>query len=521
MKKKSLLLMLVAALGLSGFNFFGKEPPGALALIPRPVKVERGSGALVLKEGTALVMSPDASPDLISTGEVIREKLQQRTGLAIEVVKYHEFAPGQIAMKMDTSDEDLKKHGPEAYRLKVGAEAVLVARDAHGFFNAGMTLLQLVQKEKDEWVLPRVEIFDYPRFLHRGLHLDPARRFLEIEFVKRYVDLISQLKLNVLHFHLVDDQGWRLESRKFPKLHEVGSHGGMSDGYYTQDEIKDLVAYAQSRHVTVIPEIEMPGHCSAMLAAYPELSCSGEQVEVSGRWGIHRNAMCPCREETYEFADELLGEVASLFPSAYIHIGSDEVMPKDWLSDPRCQKIMEEHGLEDNRGLQSYFVGRVDEILKSYGKGMIGWDEIVGYAPEGALVQAWHNRDRAKQAVLRGNEAIVSPINPWYFDYPEHWWSMKDGYLFEPVPDGLIADQEGLIIGGEACMWGERAPQHKIDYKVYPRVLALSERLWSPEETRDFADFKERVRACRPWLSQQGVRFKPWSGAGFYPVITP
>ncbi len=522
-KAGSIIILIFVGFGILGLSVWREGSSGELPLIPYPVQVERGSGSFALRQEMLMVVSPDAPADVLSTGRIICDKIRARTGIELKIVQLHEFAPGQIALKIDTTDPELIIHGPEAYRLEVswseesGGEVVLVASCAHGFFNAGMTLLQLLRKDGECWVIPSVVILDYPRFIHRGLHLDPARNFLSMEFVKRYVDLISHLKLNVLHFHLVDDQGWRLEVKGFPRLHEVGGAGG----YYTQVEIKDLIAYADSRHVTVIPEIEMPGHCTAMLAGYPELSCSGEEVEVSKIWGIHRNAMCPCREDTYQFIDELIREVVLLFPSGYIHIGSDEVMPKDWLDDPRCKALAEEKGLEGNRGLQSYFVGRVAKILANYDRRMIGWDEIVDYAPEGAVVQAWHNLEKAREAALAGRGVIVSPVNPWYFDYPEWMWSMKKGYLFDPVPEGLSPDQEKWILGGEACMWGERAPQDKIDYKLFPRTLALSEVLWSPKDNREFKGFKARVRAYRPVLKDQGVKFKPWPQAGIYPVITP
>jgi hexosaminidase len=219
--------------------------------------------------------------------------------------------------------------------------------------------------------------------------------------------------------------------------------------------------------------------------------------------------------------DQLLEEVASIFPSEYIHIGSDEVMPDDWLDDPQCQKLMREKGLSHKRELQAYFVERVNKILKKHDRRMIAWDEIVDYAPEGAIVQAWHSREKAKEAAIKGHAAIVSPVKPWYFDYPEWMWSLKKAYVFEPMPEGLTREQEKLIMGGEACMWGERAPQEKIDYKVFPRVLALSEILWSPKDRREFKEFKKRARYFRPYLEEQGVKFKPCAKAGLYPIFEP
>jgi len=252
MKLKSIIPVILIALGVSGFSLLGNGRPETLALIPWPVEVERESGNFEIKQGIALGVSPEASAEVLSTGRLICEKLEERTGIKVKLVESHEFASGHMGMKLDATDPELKKHGPESYRLEVGSEVTLVARDAHGFFNAGMTLLQLITREGDCWVIPKVRIFDYPRFPHRGLHLDPARRFLDMDFVKRYVDLISQLKLNVLHFHLVEDQGWRLEIKKYPELTNIEkwppvaprwrrAYGKCTQGFYTQDDVGIVV----------------------------------------------------------------------------------------------------------------------------------------------------------------------------------------------------------------------------------------------------------------------------------------
>ncbi len=497
-----------------------------LTLIPWPVKVDRESGSLSLKNFDGILISVYGEPwqDILDSFRVTFDKIEGRTGIKVNKINIAlsgkkksfmhfnidseaEWSGLKTSVTLNEYDQELTRRGKESYRLEVGEDIKITAIDPHGFFNAGMTLLQLIEKEGDEWAIPRVRIFDYPRFSHRGLLLDPARRFDTMEEVRRYVDLISELKMNVFHFHLTDDQGWRLESKKFPLLHEVGG----TDGYYTQEQIRELIEFAAARHVTVIPEIDMPGHCRAMLAAYPELSCSGEDVEVAWwTYWIYKTALCPCREETYEFLDELLGEVASLFPSEHIHIGNDEVVPKDWLDYPGCQELMEREGLEGVEGLQSYFVARVDEILAGHGRKMIAWDETVDYAPEGVIIQSWHGNEPSGRAARAGNPAIVSPFTPWYLSYPWWMWSMKDAYLYEPMPEGLSEKERELVMGGEACMWQPFRQGRYIDTGLFPRVLAIAEVLWSPAEARDFRRFKRRVGQYRPVLKEKGVKIRKW-----------
>jgi hexosaminidase len=508
MKRPGLIiLLLVVVWGSSGAGISRNGASDELVLIPWPVHVERGPGIFSMRHDMNMTLPKDASPEFFSTGHIVSKKVYERTGIKLELDSSKGACQAQVKVKIDMPDDELKSHGPEAYRLQVGPEIIITASDAHGLFNAGMTLLQLIEKRGEEWVVPQVEILDYPRFPHRGLLLDPARRFDTMDEIKRYVDLISELKMNVFHFHLTDDQGFRLESKRFPRLHRVGG----TDGYYTEDEIRGLLEFAGARHVMVIPEIDMPGHCRAMLAAYPELSCSGQEVDVAWwTYWIYKTTLCPCNEDVYGFLEKLLGEVASLFPSQYIHIGNDEVAPEDWLDYPGCQELMKRERLEGIEGLQAYFVARVNEILTKHGKGMIAWDETVDYAPEGTIIQSWHGKAPAGQAARAGNPGIVSPFTPWYLSYPWWMWSMKDAYLYEPMPEGLSAEEENLIMGGEACMWQPFREGKWLDTGLFPRILAVAEVLWSPRDARKFKRFKKRVGKYRPILKQKGVKIREW-----------
>jgi hexosaminidase len=368
-----------------------------------------------------------------------------------------------------------------------------------------MTALQLLESSGKDGV-PCVSILDYPRFAHRGILLDPARHFLSVKMVKSVIDQMSQLKFNVLHFHLVDDQGWRFESKVFPKLQQVGGAGG----YYTQEELRDLVAYGQARYVVIMPEIEMPGHSRAMLASYPELSCSGEKLAVASGVGIFSTALCPGKPEVYDFLDKLVKEVAGIFPSFYIHTGSDEVQPKDWQTYGPNLDIEKTLAEKNDKGLQCYFINKVNQAFLSINRRMTVWDEMVDCLPQGARVQAWRSIAAAKTAAEAKHEVVVSLVNPWYLDYPDWPWQLKKVYAFDPVPKDLSPDLKKYIVGGEGNLWGERAPENKIMPKLFPRIIAIAEVLWSPKESRDYKSFKRREKIIRESIEKQGVKFFIW-----------
>jgi hexosaminidase len=386
------------------------------------------------------------------------------------------------------------------------------------------------------WAIPAVEIRDAPRFPYRGLLVDVARHYYPPAFIKTVIDLLALYKLNTLHLHLTDDQGWRLEIKKYPRLTEIGAwrketivgqhfdpyvgdstpHGG----FYTQDQIRDLVAYAAARQITILPEIEMPGHAQAALAAYPELSCTGGPFEVSTKWGTHENIYCPS-ERTFAFLEDVLVEVMQLFPSRYIHIGGDEVPKKQWKESPVAQEVIRREGLADEEGLQSYFIRRIERFLIAHQRKLIGWDEILegGLAPE-ATVMSWRGDAGGIEAVRQGHDVIMTPANRTYFDYYQGdatveplaiggFLPIDSVYAFEPVPLELTAEQARHVLGAQGNVWTEyiATPDH-LEYMLLPRMLALSEVLWSPKEARSWRGFVARLPAHLARLDALGVGYR-------------
>lgn len=398
------------------------------------------------------------------------------------------------------------------------------AHNARSSFYAVQSLMQLLPwtevgvKETIEF--PSVQIDDQPRFFWRGMLLDCSRHFMEKDFVKRYIDLLAMHKMNVLHWHITEDQGWRIQIDKYPLLTEVGAWRTENDssiygGFYSKEDIREIVAYAESRHITVVPEIEMPGHCQASLAAYPEYSCTGGPFEVETEWGVFKEIYCAGNDSTFQFLEDVLKEVIDMFPGKYIHIGADEVPKFRWKHCDKCQARMKTEGLKDEHELQSWFLKRINAFLKSKGKIMIGWDEIFeGGIPEGAIVQSWRSFEGAKEAIELGHQTIVSPTSHAYFDYPIRKIDLEKVYNFPVFPEGEWSEEEKkLVLGGECNMWTERAPQELVDSKVFPRLLAMSEVLWTTpkrpmrgEGTR-YGNFYRRVQRHYHLLDVLGVNY--------------
>ncbi len=520
----------------------GKELP----LIPRPVQVRLEGGSIDIPDGSQISVSSNLDAMVLDFARVFAGKVKERQGLDLEVATSDEKdvvtirpVPCPTLSEVETLEAPAVEGG---YALSVKDDGVVLrARTASGFHNGFMTLLQLFAAGEGP-ALPTLWITDYPRFSHRGMLIDSSRSFLPAGMVKRYIDMLSELKINVLHWHIVDDQGWRIESEKFPLLHEKGGIiTNMSEdkleglanwrfdesgrrlpgalfgsgeeaaasmrGYYTKAELKDVVEFARLRGVEIIPEIDVPGHCSAMLAGYPELTCSGEPVPVRSGPGIYRSALCPGKEEVYEFLDELFGEIAEIFPSRYVHIGSDEVMASDWQDYPPNRALMEERGYTDNHGLQSYFVERVSEILAKRGKTMIAWDEVTDYAPEGSVVQAWRRQEFGRVAAENGRQTIISPVTHCYIDYSQKLFTLKGLYGFEPIPGGLDPSLYPMVLGGEVNLWGEWVTLDNMDSKVFPRLIAHSEVMWTPAESRDYGSFIKRLAPIRKDMEGRGVEF--------------
>ena len=472
-------------------------------LIPWPVEVQPAAGEFPLSGQAGFRFSPAGQ----EVAELFQAELQARTGLSPAGQEAADL-PGWMIVFAGASPPKLEKifpaPRPESYHLQITPEAViLVGSDRPGLLWATRTLLQLLRRQEDQWVVPAVKIRDYPRFPRRSLLLDPARNFISLEGLKRQVNLLSELKLNVLHLHLTDDQGWRFESKAFPKLQEAGGEGK----FYTQEQLKELAAYASARGVMIMPEIDMPGHTTAWLAAYPELSCSGQPIKVSHHIGIHPNALCPAKEEVYDFIKVLLGEVAAVFPSEYIHIGSDEVVAKDWDNCPACAKLLAEKHLAGKKGLHSIFVARVNAIITGLGRKTLAWDEVTEFAPGDVAVQVWHRKDWVRVAAEQGRPVISSTNFHTYLDYPRYLLPLRRCYRWDPLPPGLSPTQEKLILGGGGNLWGEFATEPTLDQKLLPRLPALAEVYWSPQTSRDYLDFRRRLDELRPELEARGMKF--------------
>ena len=433
-----------------------------------------------------------------------------------------------------TLDESIR--GDEEYSLDVmpdGAE--LRARTDRGMYYGVQTLRQLITPDGR---LPAVRIEDAPRFAYRGLHLDVSRHFFPPAFIKKYIDVMSALKLNTFHWHLTDDQGWRLEIRKYPRLTEVGGwrketivghartgsqtyDGTPHGGYYTQKEAREIVAYARERGVTVLPEIEMPGHAVAALAAYPELACTPGPFEVRTTWGISEDVMCPS-EATFTFLEDVLREVMAIFPSEYIHIGGDEVPKVRWKESAVAQEVIRREGLGDENGLQSWFVRCVERFLNANGRRLIGWDEILegGLAPN-ATVMSWRGTAGGIAAARERHDVVMCPQEDLYFDHYQadaateplaigDFTSLEDTYAYEPVPPELTPQEGAHVIGAQGCVWTEYMPtSDHVEYMAYPRTLALAELAWSPREARDWTSFRTRLGPALARLDQLGVRYRP------------
>ena len=404
--------------------------------------------------------------------------------------------------------------GEEAYRLTVTKDRIALAASNHrGLFWAAQTLRQLLPVERSVGPIsiPAMRIEDAPQFSYRGHMLDVGRHFMPVEFVKKQIDLLSYYKLNTFHWHLTDDQGWRIEIKKYPKLTEVGAwrtaaDGSRYGGFYTQGQIRDVVEYARLRNIMVIPEIEMPGHASAALASYPELSCRKQPIDVPTDWGIFKDVYCVGDEFTFEFVENVLDEVIALFPAPYVHIGGDEV-PKDrWRESASSQKRLRDENLKDEHELQSYFVKRIQRYLAGKGKTLIGWDEILeGGADSSAIVEVWRGDAEGAKALANGNKIISA--GPFYLDSPLNVLTLEKVYATEIVPAAYASHRE-QVLGAEAPLWTERVTTANAETLLYPRLIALAEITWNADK-RDYPDFLQRLQAHYRRLTQWQVGYGP------------
>lgn len=440
------------------------------------------------------------------------------------VAGYADGASIRILQKKDIT-------APEAYRLRIDQSGIEIhAGSRQGAFYALQTVLQLQHSDAQKpgtMAFLFNEITDEPRFQHRGMLLDCCRHYMEPEFIKRYLDLLARYKMNVFHWHLTEDQGWRFESLAYPLLTEVGAwrkhpDGGAYGGFYSQEVMREIVAYAAERHIKVVPEIELPGHSSAAIASYPWLSCTGEHIPVETEWGVFKDIYCAGNDSTVRFLETIFDEVLSIFPSDIVHIGGDEAPKTRWEACQKCQKRITDEGLHDEHELQGWFVNHFKNYLNARGRTLMGWDEIleggdamISDAPSNEqpklIVQSWRGMQGGKTAAENSVGAVMSPTSHAYFDYDIKSTDLEEVYSFDPVPDGLHPEQARFILGGECNMWTEHAPQHSIDGKVFPRILAMAEVLWTYPEKRDYERFKARVKSEYPRLDSLGVEYGPAS----------
>ncbi|MGH7594021.1 MAG: beta-N-acetylhexosaminidase, partial [Gemmatimonadales bacterium] len=389
----------------------------------------------------------------------------------------------------------------ESYQLNVStSQATLTAGTVAGAIRGLETLLQLQTTDEQGWFIQGADIHDAPRFRWRGLLLDVSRHFEPVDVIKRTLDGMAVVKLNVFHWHLSDDQGFRVESRVFPRLQQLGS----DSLFYTQQQIRDIVAYAADRGIRVVPEFDMPGHSSAWFVGYPSLASGPGPFEIARTWGTFAPTMDPTRESTYKFLDAFIGEMASLFPDHYWHVGGDEVEPKQWHDNPAIQAWMKHHGIPDEVALHTAFNKRLFAIVKKHGKIPVGWDEIFQPGlPTAAVIQSWRSSDALAASARAGYRGILSA--PYYID---HQKPTSDFYLADPIPAGtaLTAAQQALVLGGEACMWSEFITPETIDSRIWPRLAAIAERFWSPGNVTDVTDMYRRLDATSVRLSEVGLR---------------
>lgn len=423
----------------------------------------------------------------------------------------------QVVLEDDASIAD------EGYRLRVDDDGpCITARTGAGAFYGVQTLLQLPTLVPSPHI-PHIDVTDEPRFPWRGMHLDVARHFFDVEFVKRFIDLMARHKLNTFHWHLTEDQGWRLEIPGLPRLTEVAAwrdrEGERYGGYYTADDVREVLRYAEERFIKVVPEIEMPGHAVAALAAYPECSCTGGPFAVETTWGIFDDVYCAGRETTFKFLDQVLDYVCNLFPGKYVHIGGDECPKTRWKDCDDCQRRIQEEGLSGEDELQSWFVKRAAQRLQKRGRRIVGWDEILegGLAPD-ATVMSWQGFEGGIQAASMGHDVVMTPTAHCYFDYKQRPHDDEPGaigmtplrkvYELEPIPTDLPADRHHHVLGTQGNVWTERMPTHeRVDYMVFPRMCALSEVAWS-STARDWPDFRSRLDGHLPRLRELGVGYR-------------
>ncbi|WGF93541.1 glycoside hydrolase family 20 protein [Aequorivita marisscotiae] len=524
-------------LTLFSFSVFSQNPD--VVLIPKPQQLTLRDGNFTLDKNTSLFTAPEFE----IASNFLNEFLKNGAGFKLQNTSKED---ANIIIEKDTSQPS------EGYFLDISNSKIHIkVSDASGAFYAIQTLRQLLPiglevplapeggVESATFLIPQLTITDFPKFAYRGMHLDVSRHFFDKEFVKKYIANLAMLKMNTFHWHLTDDQGWRIEIKKYPELTAKGAFrnetrighyedkpelydGKRYGGFYTQEDIKEVVAFAATQNVTIIPEIEMPGHAQAAISSYPELGCTGKQIPVATTWGVFEDIFCP-KEETFTFLENVLNEVMPLFPGEYIHIGGDEAPKLRWKNCAHCQQLIKDKNLKNEHGLQSYFIHRIEEFVNSKGKKIIGWDEILegGLAPN-ATVMSWRGMQGGIDAAKQKHDVIMTPVSHCYFDYYQSenldeptaiggFLPLKKVYSFNPIPHELDVEEAKYILGAQANVWTEYIPTEKqVEYMVFPRALAMSEVVWngpSKDFEKDYPDFFSRVEDFMKRLDALNINY--------------
>lgn len=524
-------------------------------IVPEPVMVKEMPGTFLLTKDITFII-PGNEQTLKNTANLFVDQISRATGFPVKIITGVNSRKKGIVLHLNPKPD--AQIGEEGYQLKVRSNGVdICANNPVGIYYGLQSFMQLLPSEienktvalKRNWDAPCVDITDYPRFKWRGLMLDVSRHFFSKEFVKRYIDQMSKYKMNSFHWHLTDNQGWRIEIKGLPELTKVGAwrvprtgkfwtfeapapgEKATDGGYYTQEDIKEVVRYAQERFVNIVPEVDVPGHSKAFIASYPDASCTGLKYTVNAGYSPDDDdiVLCAGNEDNFKKLEIIFSQIADLFPGKYIHVGGDEAWKDYWKKCPKCQQRMKDEGLKNEGELQSYFIKRVEKILLSKGKTLVGWDEILegGLAPS-AVVMSWRGTAGGIEAAQKGHEVVMSPNDFCYFNQPQgelaiervyaggSQISVSKAYEYEPVPQGVDAK---YVLGGQANLWSEFLASPRItEYMTWPRGLALSEALWSPKEKRNWNDFSIRMEMQFPRFEKDEVNYAP---CVYDPTIVP
>ncbi len=524
MKIIALLSLLLTAWGYSHAQL--PDP----MIIPQPLKMEKRSGSFEVNSSTAIA----CAKGLNNEAGFLAGYIAAQTGIKTEV-STTTMSKNCIALMLDSLIES-----PEGYILTVETGNIQIkGKTPTGIFYGIQSLMQLIPIAQSERVnIPAVNVVDAPRFSYRGMHLDVCRHFFDVAFIKKTLDAMAHHKLNRFHWHLTEDQGWRIEIKKYPELTQIGAwrNGTLIGhaenrpeqydtirygGFYTQEQVKEVVAYAAARHITVIPEIELPGHAQAALATYPHLGCFNEKMEAWKGWGVSTNVYCAGKESTFEFIENVLAEVAELFPGEYIHIGGDECPKENWLRCPHCQARMKTENLADMHALQSYFIHRIEKFLNAKGKSIIGWDEILeGGLAENATVMSWRGNEGGIAASQMGHDVIMTPNEFCYFDHYQAnpakeplafggMTTIEKVYGYEPMPTVLNQTEQKHVIGTQANVWTEYIPTSShAEYMIFPRLCAMAEVCWTVPANKNLPDFMTRLRKHQSMLDHLELNYR-------------